>query len=359
VLLALVPGYASYHERYLYLFNSYYETVGTFFPRPQRGLLARPTVAEVYAYRAHVDRTIAECASGVADVAAFVERMTLGLHHEQQHQELIVTDLKTLHALNPLRPVYGGAVPAGPADAAPLEWLEVPTGLYEIGHDRTGFAFDNEWPRHRTYVAGARVASRLVTNGEYLAFMDDRGYARADLWLSNGWQAVQARGWDAPLYWERIDGEWWHYTLAGMRKVRPDEPVCHVSYYEADAYARWAGARLPTEAEWETLAARAPVRGNFVETGRFHPSRAEAGATQLFGDAWEWTQSPYTAYPGYRPLAGSLGEYNGKFMVNQLVLRGGSCATPASHARATYRNFFYGPDRWQFMGLRLARDARD
>ncbi|MFM9887246.1 MAG: ergothioneine biosynthesis protein EgtB [Burkholderiales bacterium] len=360
ILLPLCPGYRVFHERYLYLFNSYYETVGTFFPRPQRGLLSRPTVADVYRYRAHVDEGMARFARNALDRAEVLRRLDLGIHHEQQHLELILTDLKTLFALNPLRPSYCRSVVGEREDAVTNAWIEVPAGLAEIGHDAgDAFTFDNELPRHRTYLHGASIAARPVTNREFLEFMADGGYRRAELWLSNGWQVVNERGWEAPLYWERIDDQWWHYTLGGMRTVDPGEPVCHVSYYEADAYARWAGARLPTEAEWEVAAVAQPMQGNFVDSGRYHPGRAGVGQTQFFGDVWEWTQSAYLPYPGYRPLPGSLGEYNGKFMVNQMVLRGGSCATPESHIRATYRNFFYGPDRWQFMGIRLARDLHD
>ena len=355
VVAPYLRGFAPFDPRFAYVFNSYYETVGTFFPRPSRGLLSRPTVDEVYRYRAHVDRAIAEVIETVGDKCwpEVSRRIELGLHHEQQHQELLLTDVKHLYALNPLRPDYRAPIEHRDAQLRPLGWREFPAGIREAGFAGRGFAFDNEMPRHRVFLEAFRIADRLVTSGEYLAFISDRGYARADLWLSDGWRAVKERDWTAPLYWERIDGEWWQMTLAGMRRVDEREPVCHVSYYEADAYARWAGKRLPTETEWEVAAAAGPIAGNFRESGRLHPAPADDG-TQLFGDVWEWTSSSYSPYPGYRPLAGSLGEYNGKFMVNQMVLRGGSCATPASHMRATYRNFFYGPDRWQFMGIRLA-----
>jgi ergothioneine biosynthesis protein EgtB len=350
-------GYRPFHPQFGYLFNSYYETVGSFFPRLQRGLLSRPTVDEVYRYRAHVDRAIADAIDTVGDKCwgEVARRVELGLHHEQQHQELLLTDLKYNFAFNPLRPAYQSESAASeqPVQARPLGWIDFEAGIRLIGYDGRAFAFDNERPRHRVFLEPFRLANRLVTNEEYLAFMDDGGYAQPELWLSEGWKAVRERGWTAPLYWERIDGEWWQMTLAGMRRIDPREPVCHVSYYEADAYARWAGKRLPTEAEWETAAAGAPIEGNFRESGRLHPAPA-SGATQFYGDVWEWTSSSYSPYPGYRPLEGSLGEYNGKFMVNQYVLRGGSCVTPVSHMRRTYRNFFYGPDRWQFMGIRLA-----
>ncbi len=356
-------GFAPFHPGFGYLFNSYYETVGSFFPRLQRGLLSRPTVDEIYRYRAHVDRVVADVIDTVGDKCwdEVARRIELGLHHEQQHQELLLTDLKYNFAFNPLRPAYRAADKADAEGSAPTDgsasraagWREFAAGVREIGWAGDGFAFDNERPRHRVFLEPFRIADRLVTSGEYLAFIADGGYARADLWLSEGWKTVKERDWKAPLYWERIDGEWWQMTLAGMRRVAEREPVCHVSYYEADAFARWAGKRLPTEAEWETAAASVAIRGNFRESGRLHPAPAN-GYAQLFGDVWEWTSSSYSPYPGYRPLAGSLGEYNGKFMVNQYVLRGGSCATPAAHMRTTYRNFFYGPDRWQFMGIRLA-----
>jgi len=349
-------GFAPFHPEFGYLFNSYYETVGRFFPRLQRGLLSRPTVAEMYRYRAHVDRVIADVIDTVGEKCwgEVARRIELGLHHEQQHQELLLTDIKYNFAFNPLRPAYQSAAERGePGHSGPPGWSEYDAGIRLIGYDGREFAFDNERPRHRVFLEPFRLADRLVTNGEYLAFIADDAYARPDLWLSEGWKTVKERGWTAPLYWERIEGKWWQMTLGGMQQVDAAEPVCHVSYYEADAYARWAGKRLPTEAEWETAAAGAPIEGNFRESGRLHPAPA-TDAPQLYGDSWQWTSSSYSPYPGYRPLAGSLGEYNGKFMVNQYVLRGGSCVTPVSHLRRTYRNFFYGPDRWQFTGIRLA-----
>jgi len=377
VLAAGAPGYRPYHPRFNYLFNSYYNAVGERHCRPNRGLLSRPTVAEVYAYRAYVDEhMLALLGDGdgtrLGDLASVV---TLGLHHEQQHQELILTDIKHVFASNPLRPAYhqaeAGSMAAprsGAAGAPPLGWIARPEGVVAIGHAGRGFAFDNESPRHRTFAQPFELASRPVTNGEYRAFMDDGGYRRPELWLSDGWNAVKASGWDAPLYWDPAPdgGGWWSMTLGGYRPVDDGEPVCHVSFYEADAYARWAGARLPTEAEWETAAEARPLEGNFVESGRFHPLPApprgtEGGSTQpiqLYGDVWEWTASPYGPYPGYAPAAGAMGEYNGKFMCNQMVLRGGSCATSVTHIRPTYRNFFPPDARWQFTGLRLARDGR-
>ena len=353
-------GYRTFHPRYAYLFNSYYQTVGQMHPRARRGLLSRPTIEEVYRYRAYVNEAMAALIEETGDDqwqdTAF--RITLGLHHEQQHQELLLTDIKHIFANNPLRPAYRpGEAPAAPPAPA-LRWSEQAGGLKMIGHVGGGFAYDNETPRHRVYLDDYHLASRLVTNGEYLEFMEAGGYRAPELWLSDGWATVQSRRWETPLYWERIDGQWWQMTLAGMQPVDPNAPVCHVSLYEADAYARWKGARLPTEAEWETAANTVPIQGNFYEQGRLRPCAAGDDGTpllQMFGDAWEWTQSPYAPYPGFKALSGSLGEYNGKFMCNQLVLRGGSCVTAASHMRATYRNFFYPPDRWQFTAIRLAQ----
>jgi ergothioneine biosynthesis protein EgtB len=279
----------------------------------------------------------------------------LGLNHEQQHQELLLTDIKHAFSINPLRPVYRER--AGVEDTENGRdpgWSAWPAGVYEIGHEGGGFAFDNEGPRHRVYLNAFRLAGRLTTNAEFLEFIEAGGYENPALWLSQGWQTVQEKSWRAPLYWEKIDGAWWTMTLSGLRRLDGREPVCHVSLLEADAYARWRGKRLPTEAEWEVIARTQQVAGNFVESGRFHPLPVRAGASQIFGDVWEWTQSSYSPYPGYHPPAGALGEYNGKFMASQYVLRGGSCASPAGHLRATYRNFFYPADRWQFTGIRLA-----
>ena len=359
VLEAAAPGYRPLEPAYRVLFNSYYHAVGEQHFRPERGLVTRPGLAEVLAYRRHVDGHCLALLEGGRLAPAAQAVLELGLHHEQQHQELILTDVKHLLSKNPLRPAYASRAPAPAGAAAPLAWAPYPAGLREIGHAGAGFAFDNEGPRHRVFVHAFALASRAVTNGEYLAFMQDRGYERPELWLSDGWATVEREGWRAPLYWTEQDGAWHHFTLAGLLPVAPAEPVAHVSAYEADAYARWAGARLPTEAEWEVVAAGMPVAGNFVESGRLHPAAAPPGPSpaQLFGDVWEWTSSAYAAYPGYRPPPGALGEYNGKFMANQLVLRGGSCATPASHIRASYRNFFHPDARWQWSGIRLARDA--
>jgi ergothioneine biosynthesis protein EgtB len=330
--------------------------------RPARGLLSRPSLVEVMAYRRHVDEAVA-CLLAAGDVER--ERrglLELGIHHEQQHQELILTDLKHAFAQNPLRPAYRAPRPrSNPPPLPELAWFERAPGLCEIGHAGDRFAFDNERPRHRVYLRPYSLASRPVSCGEFLEFIEDGGYKRPELWLSDGWDAVRCEGWSSPAYWTRDapDGPRQIFTLHGARGVYADEPVTHVSFYEADAYARWSGARLPTEAEWEIAAALRAVEGNFVESGVLHPRTSAAstdGESQLFGDVWEWTASPYVAYPGYRAPAGAVGEYNGKFMCNQLVLRGGSCATPESHVRASYRNFFWAHARWQFSGIRLARD---
>jgi ergothioneine biosynthesis protein EgtB len=354
-------GYAELDPTYAYLFNSYYTQAGERHCRAQRGYISRPTVAEVFAYRAHVDEAMTGLLAGAApdELATLAPLVEIGLQHEQQHQELMLTDIKHVFSVNPLRPVYrADARPAAAIGVPASEWIACGGGLHEIGHAGDGFAFDNEQPRHTVYLNPFALASRLVTNGEYLGFIEDGGYRRPELWLSMGWAAVEQGGWTEPFYWEQRDGEWWLFTLGGMRRVEPDEPVVHVSYFEADAFARWAGARLPTEAEWETAAADVPVAGNLVESGACHPRPASGtGLVQMYGDVWEWTQSPYSAYPGYRAPDGALGEYNGKFMCNQYVLRGGSCATPQSHIRSTYRNFFPPDATWQFTGLRLARDA--
>jgi ergothioneine biosynthesis protein EgtB len=352
-----LPAYRPFDPRYRVLFNSYYNTVGAQLSRPARGHLSRPTVAEVYAYRAHVDRGIASLLrSGNASAAAPL--VELGLQHEQQHQELILTDIKFNLSVNPLRPhCYPMTIPVGAA-ARPLDWLDVPGGVVWLGHGGPGFAFDNEGPRHRVLLAPYRLATRPVTNGEYREFVDAGGYRDWRAWTSEGWRIVQECSWEAPLYWERDPGEWQVYTLAGPIPLDPAAPVSHVSWFEADAYARWRGCRLPTEAEWEHAATDLPIVGNFQESGFYHPLPATVGddLQQVFGDVWEWTQSAYLPYPGFRPMPGEAGEYNGKFMINQMVLRGGSCATPRSHLRPSYRNFFPPDARWQFSGIRLATD---
>jgi ergothioneine biosynthesis protein EgtB len=359
VLARAERAFAPFHEKYAYLFNSYYEAAGPRQPRPQRGLLARPPLDEVLRYRAQVEERVEAALAGELgdDLLDVVE---LGLAHEEQHQELLLTDVKHAFFSNPLRPAYAPAPRRSARAASPaLELLPRDGGVVQIGAPAAGFAFDNERPRHREALSSHALASRPVTCREWLAFMEDGGYRRPELWLSDGWAAVERGGWAAPLYWEPDGAGFSVFTLSGSRPLDADEPVAHVSYFEADAYARWAGGRLPTEAEWETAAEGAAPDGTFAEDGLFHPAPARVGAglRQLLGDVWEWTQSAYAPYPGFRPLAGTLGEYNGKFMVSQLVLRGGSCATPRAHVRASYRNFFYPDARWQFSGVRLARDA--
>jgi ergothioneine biosynthesis protein EgtB len=365
VLCAFSPNYQPFHPHFNYLFNSYYNAVGQRHPRPHRGQISRPSVAEVYDYRAHVDEQMEQLLQDNPsdDVSS---RVLLGLHHEQQHQELLLTDIKHAFASNPLQPAYrerASARVAEPRTASTCRWLSFPGGLQEIGAAGAGFAYDNECPRHQTFLTPFCLGTQLVTNREFLAFLEDGGYQRVDLWLSDGWSTREQENWQAPLYWDKREGQWWQFTLWGRVPLVADEPVCHVSYYEADACARWMGARLPTEAEWEVVARDYPIEGNLLDTDRLHPApgsatvEGEQNVRQLYGDVWEWTASPYTAYPGYCPPPGALGEYNGKFMVNQMVLRGGSCATPRSHLRPTYRNFFPPPARWQFSGFRVARDV--
>jgi len=357
VLLAPnLPAFAPIDTRYAYIFNSYYEAVGDRQPRAARGLLSRPTVEEIRQYREYVDRWMERLLGDpTLDVSHLV---TLGINHEQQHQELLLTDIKHVFAANPLNPVYVARDVARPASVPALGWLEYDGGIAAIGHDGQGFAFDNELPRHEQLLRPFQVASRLVTNGEFLQFIEDGGYRRPELWLSMGWGTVLEERWQAPLYWQKHGSKWWNMTLSGLREVQEAEPVCHVSYFEADAYARWSGARLPSEAEWELASLGAAFDGNFVESGCLHPCPASGeGLLQMFGDVWEWTHSSYSAYPGYRSAEGAIGEYNGKFMCNQYVLRGGSCVSPRSHIRATYRNFFPPEARWQFTGIRLANDG--
>ncbi|MCP4330276.1 MAG: L-histidine N(alpha)-methyltransferase [Alphaproteobacteria bacterium] len=362
ILKSFVDDYEDFHRDFGFLFNSYYELVGPRHDRPRRGLLSRPSLEDVLAYRSYVEGALrSSLAAGGFTDPAIRALMDLGCHHEQQHQELILTDIKHVLSCNPLRPAY---LPPRPRDASrtrTLDWIEHAGGLVEIGHGRKDFAFDCEGPQHKVWLELFKVASRPVTNGEYLEFMLDRGYERPELWLSNGWAECQAAPWRAPLYWEPAeDGEWRIFTLSGLRPLDPDAPVCHVSFYEADAYARWAGKRLPTEGEWEVIATPLMPAGNFAGTREFHPVPARGdGLRQIYGDVWEWTASAYLPYPGFRPVEGAVGEYNGKFMSGQMVLRGGSCATPEGHVRPTYRNFFYPADRWQFSGIRLAETYTD
>ncbi|SKA37103.1 ergothioneine biosynthesis protein EgtB [Enhydrobacter aerosaccus] len=358
LLLPHQAGYRPFHPAFSYLFNSYYEAVGPRHPRPQRGLITRPSVEEVLAYRQHVTAAMLELLQ--QPDSAWASLVELGLHHEQQHQELLLMDIKHLLSLNPLKPAYLAKAPAASAaEAAPLGWIDFEGGMTEIGHDGSGFAFDNEGPRHRVWIEPFALATRLVTCGEYAAFIEDGGYRRPELWLSAGWDCVRQRDWEAPLYWERDGASWSVFTLAGLRPMQPHEPVCHVSAYEAAAYAKWAGKRLAREGEWEMAAADVELAGNLLDDHVLHPAPvAGPGLRQMIGDVWEWTASPYVAYPGYREPEGAVGEYNGKFMANQMVLRGGCAVTPRDHIRTTYRNFFPPDARWMFGGIRLAEDLR-
>ena len=347
-------GYRPLDERFLELFNSYYEAVGDRPPRDERGLLTRPCIEEIRAYRSHVDEEMVHLLVGRVGDPAIADLLDLGLSHEEQHQELILTDLKHAFSRNPLEPAYRPAVGAEPVSEAGLTWTDHAGGLCGVGHAGPGFAFDNEGPRHRVLLEPYRLADRLVTSGEWLAFMADGGYADPRWWLSDGWAAVQSQGWRAPEYWKQDGDGWSVFTLHGRRPVDPAEPVCHISFYEADAFARWAGKRLPTEAEWEVAASKATLD----DGGRLHPRPAAvSGPSQFSGEVWQWTASAYSAYPRFRPEAGAVGEYNGKFMSGQMVLRGGACVTAPGHHRATYRNFFPPAARWAFSGVRLADDA--
>ena len=355
------PAYRPFDARFHYLFNSYYEAEGPRHPRAERGLLTRPTLEAVHAYRAHVDEGMDALLAGSGARLAeegLARLVELGLNHEQQHQELLLMDIKHVLSRNPLRPAYAPPTGARAAKAQPLRWSSFAGGIHAIGHDGRGFCFDNETPRHRVWLEDFRLASRPVNNAEYLAFIEDGGYREPRWWLADGWQAVQEHRRRAPLYWFEEDGRWREFTLHGAQALDPAAPVVHVSYYEADAFAAWAGKRLPTEAEWEVAATSEPCAPDADEF-RLHPIAAQEGdgLQQMTGGVWEWTSSPYTAYPGFRPAPGAVGEYNGKFMVNQWVLRGGCCVTPVGHVRPTYRNFFYPHQSWPFTGIRLAEDA--
>ncbi|NDY96153.1 ergothioneine biosynthesis protein EgtB [Wenzhouxiangella limi] len=354
------PGYQPVNEHYAYLFNSYYNGIGQQYPRAHRSLMSRPDSDEVGSYREQVNDAVIRLleSAPVNKLAEIAATVVLGLNHEQQHQELMVTDLKHALSFNPMAPAWTRRPdPQGPA--AEQGWVDFSGGVVTVGHEGRTFAFDNETPRHEVMLGDFQLARRPVTCGEFAAFMDDGGYERPDLWLADGWAWVQNHGIEAPLYWQRSEDGWMLHTAGCWREMDPHEPICHISFYEAFAYAQWAGARLPTEVEWEIAARGEPVEGQFADSERYHPaSCADSGRlVQLFGDVWEWTASSYASYPGFRPAAGAVGEYNGKFMANQMVLRGGSCATQPGHVRATYRNFFYPADRWQFSGLRLARDT--
>ncbi len=365
VLARWEADYRPYSTQYQVLFNSYYNSVGEQFPRTRRGLLTRPSVGEVFGYRHAVDQRMLRLLAGLGDGHAQEAEhvVELGIHHEQQHQELILTDIKHVLSCNPLWPAYRQL----PADLPKFGttsggWSAHSGGVVEIGHEGQTFAFDNECPRHKVFLQPFEIHDRLVTTGEFLDFLNDDGYGRPELWLSLGWSTVKEQKWAAPLYWIKEDGKWLQFSLGGLRPIDAAEPLCHVSYFEADAFARWSGARLPTEAEWEHAATALNPAGNFVESEHYHPKPASgdsASLAQMFGEVWQWTSSSYAPYPGYVPARGALGESNGKFMCNQYVLRGGSCATPANHTRATYRNFFPPEARWQFSGTRLARDATE
>jgi ergothioneine biosynthesis protein EgtB len=361
-----LPGYRPFDDQYAYCFNSYYESMGSRHPRASRGLLTRPSAEDVRRWRAHVDghlQRLSERLDDHPERAAVATLIELGINHEQQHQELLLTDILALFAAEPLRPAYlraGGSDAREDNRADDVRWLTYPVGDARIGFEGPGFTYDHETPRHRVALAPYRLADRLVTNGEWLAFMADDGYRNPLLWLADGWTTVNAQRWEAPGYWEMVDGSWHQMTLRGLLPVDAAAPVSHVSYFEADAFARWAGHRLPTEAEWEA-AAQGASAGNTLGSGALRPRPATEGdghaPRQMLGDVWEWTSSAFGPYPGYRPPPGAVGEYNGKFMVSQQVLRGASCVTPDGHSRITYRNFFYPHQRWQFTGLRLASDA--
>ncbi|MDP9253461.1 MAG: ergothioneine biosynthesis protein EgtB [Verrucomicrobiota bacterium] len=362
VLKVWMSDYRPAIPQYAYLFNSYYNAAGDMHRRDLRGLISRPTVAQTYRYRASIDKCVIDLIENADDelLDEIEPVLILGFHHEQQHQELLVTDIKHVFAQNPLHPIFEDRDTSRESrEITPMHFIDFDEATVAIGHDDAGFSYDNEGPQHRALVSACSLGSRLVTNGEYLAFIQASAYQRSEFWLSLGWTVVNEQRWQAPLYWVQQNGQWWNFTLSGFRPIDESEPVTHVSYFEADAYANWSGARLPTEFEWERAAADLPIDGNLVETQRFHPAPAspgDRGLTQMFGDVWEWTRSAYLPYPGYRAAPGALGEYNGKFMCNQMVLRGGSCATSRDHIRPTYRNFFPPEKRWQFTGIRLARD---
>lgn len=364
-VLATRERFKAFHPQFEFLFNSYYNTVGAQFPRSRRGLLSRPSLDEILQYRQHVDDQMQDLFQSEADaLLALMDVVEIGLQHEQQHQELMLTDIKHVFAQNPLYPVFRSGELVSPASNSTKSWSEFAEGLYWIGHDLDGFAYDNETPAHRVFVESFELSDSLVTCREYQEFMDDGGYSRPEFWLSEGWQTICEQGWRAPLYWIKNGQGWSQFTLSGLTPLDLSQPICHVSYYEADAFATWCDARLPTEVEWEVASAGSPRNGNFVDTlidagNAIHPSSATIASDhdvrQMMGNVWEWTSSPYVAYPGYKPAEGALGEYNGKFMCNQYVLRGGSCASTSNHIRRTYRNFFPSNARWQFSGIRICR----
>ncbi len=361
ILTKADPNYKSINPLYAYLFNSYYVQMGKRWTRGQRGFLSRPTVKEIYQYRNYVDNNMVEFLLNCDEnkLKEYSPIVEIGLNHEQQHQELILTDIKHVLSINPLHPVYFNQTKENKTEINPVKWIEFPPGNVEIGNEGNEFCYDNETPKHKTYIQPFAIADRLITNKDYMEFIEAGGYRETTLWLSDGWALAEAEKWKAPLYWEKKDGDWFSFTLNGYKKVNPAEPLCHISYYEAEAFAAWKEMRLPTETEWELAAENIKYEGNFVDDEKFHPvplNNNEPGLKQMFGDVWEWTGSAYLPYPGFKPLPGALGEYNGKFMSGQMVLRGGSCATSKSHIRKTYRNFFPPYARWQFMGIRLVKN---
>ncbi len=360
-----LKGYQTPNELYNYLFNSYYNAIGQQFPRPQRGHLSRPTVNDVFAYRHHVDHEIIRLIETLDEdkISALKSIFILGLQHEQQHQELMLTDIKHVFFQNPLYPAYTEIEQIKSSNIhQDLQWTAFEGGVVQHGFSGNEFSFDNETPRHDFLLQPYEIGNRLVTNREFLSFIEEGGYSQADLWLSDGWALINKDAWKAPLYWVQKDSQWFEFTLGGLSQLQLDRPVTHLSYYEADAFANWRGERLPSEHEWEHAAQNLLIEGNFVRNQLFHPSPLESTPasklSQMFGDVWEWTRSPYSAYPGFKSASGAVGEYNGKFMSNQMVLRGGSCVSSSDHLRSTYRNFFYPHSRWQFMGLRLTRDVK-
>lgn len=359
ILKQRIRNYQPFHPKFEYLFNSYYNSVGNQFPRPQRGQMIRPTTHQVMRYRAYVDEHLKRLISPDSD-PELIDLLLLGINHEQQHQELFLTDIKHVYGSNPLFPAYCSKKSASKESTSPLTFSCFDGGIVTIGSSDDGFTFDNERPRHKKFINNFKIANRLITNGEYLAFIEDGGYSNAELWLADGWDFIKSHVVEKPLYWHFIDGQWFEYTLSGLSPLQLEYPVSHVSFYEADAYARWRNCRLPSEEEWESAASGEKITGNFLDDRQFHPQPVSSAAnslSQVFGDLWEWTSSPYSSYPGFKPAPGAVGEYNGKFMCNQYTLRGGSCATGRDHIRATYRNFFYPNARWQFSGIRLAEDA--
>lgn len=371
LLKPFYTGYKEYNPEFAILFNSYYDTIGSYHPRDQRGILSRPTVKEVYQYRHYVDDAMVDLLSQSTHrhLQDIISRTVLGLNHEQQHQELLLTDIKHIFSANPLKPIYHKLeknLSRTPQSSTTTNWIGISGGIKSIGYSGNDFSYDNEGPQHKVYLEDFQLASQPVSNSEYLNFINAGGYQQADLWLSDAWKIVNQQQWTAPLYWQKMNNQWHNMTLSGMQPIDPNAPVCHVSSYEASAYARWINldqpkVRLPTEAEWEVAATKLSLSGNLRESGLLQPQSLQVSSSedilqQMFGDVWEWTQSAYSAYPGYHAAIGPLGEYNGKFMSSQMVLRGGSCVTPNDHLRVTYRNFFYPHERWQFSGFRLAKD---